>query len=290
VSVQDLGFSAIVVTYNTGAILDTCLDALLSSPLCRQLIVVNNGNPSHMVQRLRSLSATHAELSLIDGHGNIGFGRGCNLGAEHASWPYLVFVNPDCIVDGATLPAFSDTLGDYPTALLGGALRNEDGSEQRGGRRGELTLLSALISFLGLGRQGADAGLWRDFNREGEVAPTDCVPMPTLSGALLAMSRDSFERLEGFDASYFLHVEDIDLCKRARDLGLPVLYVPRATAIHVSSTSATSSWVIVWAKIMSFQHYFWTHAKGLGGRLALVFVMPFLAVALMVRALFVAKR
>jgi N-acetylglucosaminyl-diphospho-decaprenol L-rhamnosyltransferase len=285
--VSDQGpiFSAIVVTYHTGAVLSQCLDALLDAPHCAQVIVVNNGNPANLEAELRARADAHRAMVLLDGHGNIGFGRGCNFGAEQATCDYLVFVNPDCIIDRTTLWAFRDAFTQHPDALLGGALRNQDGSEQRGGRRGELTLWSAIVSFSGLGRPGEGSGIWRDFNRNREVVLMQPVEMPTLSGALMAISKDSFDTLEGFDSAYFLHVEDVDLCKRARTIGLPVLYVPAATALHIGATSTTTSLALARAKIASFLYYFWTHGESIGNRMAILVIMPFLALAIMVRAL-----
>ncbi|NJR20644.1 MAG: glycosyltransferase family 2 protein, partial [Hyphomonadaceae bacterium] len=60
-------------------------------------------------------------------------------------------------------------------------------------------------------------------NRTREPFPTTITPMPTISGALFACTRASFDRLGGFDPAYFLHVEDVDMCRRAANLGLPVM-------------------------------------------------------------------
>jgi N-acetylglucosaminyl-diphospho-decaprenol L-rhamnosyltransferase len=278
-------FSVVVVSFHTGSALKACLQALVSAPLCDQIVLVNNGNPDTVVQALRDLAASQPKLTLIDGHGNIGFGRGCNLGAEQARCARLVFVNPDCILDEGTLGAFDAALTANPKALLGGALRNEDGSEQRGCRRGELTLLSAIISFSGLGRPGEAAGIWRDFNREREPLPATVTPMPVVSGALMAVSGETFERIGGFDATYFLHVEDIDLCTRVRASGKKVMFVPEASALHIGATSDASQWAVTSAKINSFGHYFWTHARGLPEAMAVIAVMPFLALAILVRSL-----
>jgi N-acetylglucosaminyl-diphospho-decaprenol L-rhamnosyltransferase len=278
-------FSAVVVSFHTGKALMACLDALLSAPLCQQIVLVNNGNPDGVVRDLRDLAASQAKLTLIDGHGNIGFGRGCNLGADQAVCAKLVFVNPDCIIDKGTLAAFDAALMAHPQALLGGALRNEDGSEQRGCRRGELTLWSAIVSFSGLGKPGEAAGIWRDFNRDREPFPATVTPMPVVSGALMAMSGETFERVDGFDVTYFLHVEDIDLCTRVRAADHAVLFVPEARALHIGATSDVSSWALTSAKINSFGHFFWTHARGLPEVLAVIAVMPFLALAITVRSL-----
>jgi N-acetylglucosaminyl-diphospho-decaprenol L-rhamnosyltransferase len=277
-------FSAVVVSFQTGPTLDVCLKALINAPLCSQIVLVNNGNPPDVLDKLRSLTAINPKLTLIDGHGNIGFGRGCNYGADFASADNLVFVNPDCILDEGTLAAFGDVLTTHPSALLGGALRNEDGSEQRGCRRGDLTLWSAFVSFSGLGKPGMEAGMWRDFNRNGEPFPTETVAIPVVSGALMASKREAFDKIGGFDATYFLHVEDIDLCARVRSEGQAVLFVPNATALHVGGTSQASNWVVTSAKINSFAHYFWTRARGIVGKLVVLATMPLLAVAILLRS------
>jgi N-acetylglucosaminyl-diphospho-decaprenol L-rhamnosyltransferase len=278
-------FSAVVVSFHTGAVLTDCLTALLRAPLCQQIVLVNNGNPPDVMASLAGLAVQHSKLKIVDGHGNIGFGRGCNLGSDHADCEHLVFVNPDCIVDDCTLAAFAEALANHPTALCGGALRNMDGSEQRGCRRGELTLWSALVSFIGLGQAGAEAGTWRDFNRNRETVPTTTATMPTVSGALMATARTTFDAIGGFDAAYFLHVEDIDLCKRMRGSGGQVLFVPNATALHIGATSNASNWAVTGAKINSFTHYFLTHARGVLGKLTVIIVMPFLAMAIIARSL-----
>jgi N-acetylglucosaminyl-diphospho-decaprenol L-rhamnosyltransferase len=277
------GFSAVVVSFYTGPVLDHCISALLIAPLCQQIVLVNNGNPPEVLARLARLGDKQSKLKIIDGHGNIGFGRACNLGSEHINQSKIVFINPDCIIDEGTLPALAEALTYQPRALVGGALRNQDGGEQRGCRRGELTLWSALISFLGLGREGKQAGIWRDFNRTKEPVPVDVVEMPVVSGALMAISATQFDVLGGFDPAYFLHVEDIDLCRRVRDRGDLVLFAPRATALHIGSTSDASSLAIESAKIASFGRYFLKAARTLIDFMSFGLVMPLVALAIIGR-------
>ena len=61
--------------------------------------------------------------------------------------------------------------------------------------------------------------------------------MDAVSGALMYLSRAGFERLGGFDEGYFLHVEDLDLCRRAEADGGSVIYTPLASALHHGATS-----------------------------------------------------
>jgi N-acetylglucosaminyl-diphospho-decaprenol L-rhamnosyltransferase len=284
IGVPSAHFSALVVSFNTGPVLDKCLAALEAAPLCRQIVLVNNGNSP---QIMASLRARHMpKLTLVDGHGNVGFGRGCNLGAKVAREDLLLLVNPDCLIDAQTLPNLAAALTQHPNALVGGALRNLDGTEQRGCRRGELTLWSAFVSFTRLSRAGAQAGIWRDFNRTQEPRPTTIVDMPVVSGALMAISRDMFDKVEGFDPTFFLHVEDVDLCRRVRQGGERVMFAPDATALHIGATSAASSWAVERAKIASFAHYFWKNAQGVGDYIGVLLVMPIVTVAVIARLVF----
>jgi N-acetylglucosaminyl-diphospho-decaprenol L-rhamnosyltransferase len=279
-------FSAVVVSYFTGSVLENCLAALTASDLCGQIILVDNGNPATDYDALVIRAARTPKLVLVSGHGNIGFGRACNLGVSHATNELLVFVNPDCMIDEETLTVFSDALACYPEALIGGNLRNLDKSEQRGCRRGELTPRSACISFLGMGKAGETAGIWRDFNRTNEPMPEGLVDMPVVSGALMATTVAAFQKVGGFDSAFFLHVEDIDLCRRMREQGGMVKFAPQATALHIGATSAVSSWGVERAKIGSFGHYFWKNAHTIGAQISVLALMPLLALAIVVRAIF----
>lgn len=260
-----------------------CLSALSADLLCRHILVVNNGNAPETLAQLADFAAHQPKLTVLDGHGNVGFGRGCNLGAAQASEDLLVFVNPDCVVDSETLIALSQTFTQNPDALVGGALRNEDGSEQRGARRGELTLWSAMVSFAGLGRAGEAAGRWRDFNRTREAFPAHTVDMPVVSGALMAIGKSNFTQVGGFDPDFFLHVEDVDLCQRTREAGARVLFNPHATALHIGATSQVSSWAVERAKMAGFARYFWKNAHGLLEQLAVIMTMPLIIVAVTAR-------
>jgi N-acetylglucosaminyl-diphospho-decaprenol L-rhamnosyltransferase len=278
-------FSAVVVSFYTGSVLTKCLAALLDAPLCQQIVLVNNGNPPEVMKGIHDLARREPKIMVLNGHGNIGFGCGCNLGAASANQTRLLFVNPDCVIDQTALPALADALTQYPDALIGGALRNENGSEQRGGRRGELTLWSALISFTGFARSGEQTGIWRDFNRTAEPLPRAITDMPVVSGALMAIQKAAFEAVGGFDPAFFLHVEDVDLCRRIRESGGRVMFAPHATGLHIGATSDTSSWAVERAKIASFGHYFWKNAHTPLDYLGVMLLLPLVAGAILIRKL-----
>ena len=80
--------------------------------------------------------------------------------------------------------------------------------------------------------------------------------MPTISGACFALRRKDFESLGGFDEGYFLHVEDIDLCWRARQAGGEVLFQPKAEVVHLGHTSLEHPLKVEFHKGVGLSRYF----------------------------------
>ena len=248
--------SVVMVVYQTGEALIESILHVLAEPLVDEFVIVDNGSPPAEAERLRALGMTEARVVLQQGHGNIGFARGANLGAETARGEYIVFLNPDANLQAGCIESLVEAFGDRAAPIVVGArVLNVDGSEQRGGRRGEVTPVTTLLSFSHL--------TWRvpglkgfEIHREHEPVPTEPVPMPTISGACFALRRDDFELLGGFDEGYFLHVEDIDLCWRARQAGGDVLFQPKAEVIHLGHTSLEHPLKVEFHKGIGLSRYF----------------------------------
>lgn len=279
--------SVIMVTYRTGPSLFLAIDAVLSAHEVTELVLVNHDNPHDTVLRLEALARSRPKLRLIHSGGNLGFARGCNLGAERARGDVLLFLNPDTVIAPGAAARMMATLSTLPEpAIVGARLMDTTGREQRGARRGELTLTSALTGFLGLSRI---LPFVRDVHREHEPLPEAENPSPVVSGAAMMLSRAGFEALGGFDEGYFLHVEDIDICRRARDAGGAVVFEPRASVLHFGSTSKASLFMVETWKARGLTRYFRTHS-GLAGQLIAPILGPALWSALMGRALLVRAR
>jgi len=90
--------SVIMVSYMTGPALMEAITAVLSDRDIHELIVVDNGNTENARARLSQLTAKHHRIRFLQGHGNIGFARACNYGANLATGHYLLFLNPDAVI------------------------------------------------------------------------------------------------------------------------------------------------------------------------------------------------
>jgi GT2 family glycosyltransferase len=248
--------SVVMVVYQTGEALIESVRHVLAEPLVDEFVIIDNGSTPLEAQTLRTLNLSEPRVVLRQGHGNIGFARGANMGAETARGEYIVFLNPDANLQSGCVEALVAAFGNRPApTVVGARVLNTDGSEQRGGRRGEVTPVTTLLSFSHLtGRFRKLAGF--EIHREREPVPHAPIPMPTISGACFALRRKDFELLGGFDEGYFLHVEDIDLCWRARQAGGEVLFQPSAEVIHLGHTSLEHPLKVEFHKGVGLSRYF----------------------------------
>jgi len=269
--------SVVMVSYMTGPALLESIKAVQADPDIDELIIVDNGNHADARTLFFEAAQRTDKVRILQGHGNVGFAKGCNYGAAMASGDYLYFLNPDAVTETGAARKLADALSDWPApCLAGGLLLSSTGDEQRGARRGALTAASAFASFTPLHRL---PGI-RSIHRDDEPLPEAPVPMPTVSGASIMMERQTFDQLGGFDEGYFLHVEDIAICRAIRAAGGTVIFVPGARALHHGSTSNVPRWRVEWHKLKGFIRYFWTAGPGVRVKLGTVLGAPLMAAAL----------
>ncbi|MEL6388091.1 MAG: glycosyltransferase family 2 protein [Pseudomonadota bacterium] len=258
--------TAVMVTYHTGPRLRDSLNALVFDPQVSEIVIVDNGNPEADQAWLDGFAGGHAtRVKLVRPRENLGFGRACNLGAREARGNLLLFINPDAVMKRGSVKAMVEASAGKPVPwLVGGKIFGPDGREQRGARRRELTLMRAL----GLSR----------WTLEKLPEPDSPIPVDAISGAFFMMAKQQFLMLDGgFDGAYFLHVEDIDLCRRVREAGGTVIYQPAAGALHYGSTSGMPSAEVASLKADSLTYYFRKFARSPLAKLANLAVLPAMA-------------
>lgn len=244
--------SVIIVTYQTGAALRLAVESALAQPALKELILVDNGNPEETLTWLKGIAEKNKKVTLLTGHGNIGFGRACNLGAAQASGEYLLLLNPDSMLPEKAIDTMQKALEDRPDVWAAGAhLLNADGTEQRGGRRRLLTPQIAISESLYLYRLLG----WPRMNLHKEPLPEEPVEVEAISGAFVFIRREHYEQLHGMDEQYFLHMEDMDFCRRIHDAGGKILFVPQVKLLHLKSTSKVSAGFVEYHKTKGFITY-----------------------------------
>lgn len=144
------------------------------------------------------------------------FAENCNAGASEATGDTIVVLNDDTVVQPGWLQPLVAPIPD-DAGITGAQLFYPDGTIQHAG-----------IYF----DAPNDILTAHNITWEEPSGPRDAV-----TGACLAIHRPLFEHLGGFDEGFRNGYEDVDLCLRARDLGVPILFVAESHVIHLESQS-----------------------------------------------------
>lgn len=279
---QAVEATVIVVVYHTGPALFESLRLARSHARVGHVVVVDNGSTPEDAARLRALAEGDDRLTLLQGHGNIGFARGANLGASAARGKWLVFLNPDAFLT-------PDCVGELIRAgeqsrrpcVVGARVLNHDGTEQRGARRGEVSPVTTLLT---LTRLTALPALRKyEIHWEDKPAPDRPSEVPTISGACFCISREDFLAMGGFDRGYFLHVEDVDLCWRVRRQGGAVLFQPTAEVVHLGHTSLEHPVRVEYFKGLGLARYFRKRARTMPDKVVSSLLGPMIVAAAVAR-------
>lgn len=239
--------AAIVVSYRSEATLDACLTRLRAAHYVAEIVVVDNASDDRSVSIAEQHACCDSRLRVIANSGNSGFAKACNQGARNCESIWLAFVNPDCWVEPGSLAQLRDHLAETANGgLIGADLVDAGGQRDAAARRREPTLARLLA---GAGRRASVAA---PIATEQHVQRVDAI-----SGALMLLPRDLFESIDGFDEGYWLHAEDLDLCRRVRDAGYGVWVANDIRVVHVRGVSSrTRPWLVEWHKHRGMWRYF----------------------------------
>lgn len=229
----DRSVDVVIVNWNSGDMLATCLDGLAAhcANVIGQVIIVDNASTD---SSLDFPMPTSLEVDLIRSGCNLGFAAACNLGASRAGADFLLFANPDLVIgqDILTQP-LRRLRGDATIGAVGIGLYDA-GSGQRQRTCCRLpTPISMLARSLGIDRLWPRLGYRLSGWDHSSSRKVDHV-----IGACYLTPRAVFDRLGGFDERFFLYLEDLDFSARIQQAGMDILYLANPCASHVGGGSS----------------------------------------------------
>jgi len=235
--------SIIIVAADSGVTLRECITRALASGVPVELILVDNGSRDGVPQALARAYERDERVRVVYNHANLGFGPAVNVGARQAGGEALLVLNPDCMLEPETLSCMLDVQRVHPDAgVIGAVVCDADGTPDPASRRRDPLLQRSLNEMTG--RVKRDASRYEGVDISGPM-PEAVIETENVSGALMLLPRAAFERLGGFDEGYFLHCEDLDLCRRARDAGYKVLLAGNVRVRHAKGGSSAHRPVFV---------------------------------------------
>ncbi len=226
--------SVVIVNYNTMDFLSRCLNSLAAqTDVDSEVIVVDNCSQDGSPERLKE---KFSWIKLIANDRNLGFSRANNQALEICKGKYVYYLNPDTEVSPGAFRGMIDFMDSHPdVGLAGTRIVNPGGSLQSStesrypGQRHAVQELKEL---------------------KGDIA--------WVLGASMVARLELMKTLAGFDESFFLYGEDIDLCLRIRKAGWIIGYIPDAVVVHWGAQSERDSLPVeVWGKKFEAESLFY---------------------------------
>ena len=227
--------STIIVSYNTFELTVEAIESsVASSPeIQHEIIVVDNNSPDGSGAKLREYFCVGDDdpITIVQLEQNIGFAAANNVGAAHAKGEVLFFLNPDTVVRPATISRLYAFLNEHPeVGALGPYVKNPDGSDQES--VGSFVTVSSLIRYF----FPSSAVLQRGFSKKPNI-PDSTSEVDIVKGCAIAIRREVFDQISGWDESYFLYAEERELCFAAKGLGYKNYFLRTASIVHVGGAS-----------------------------------------------------
>jgi GT2 family glycosyltransferase len=205
--------SVVVVNWNGAAYLDECLASVAGAE--REIIVVDNGSSDDSAAVVRRRAP---EVLWIANGQNLGFARAANVGLAAARGWAVLFLNPDAQANEPAIAAALDVLETRPkVGLVTVALHDRAGH-----------LVPSVEPFFSFGTLARARWEARVEAPEGSGP----VEIPWAHGAFFLARRADLGALGGYDESFFLYAEDMDLCFRMHESGRAVVYLPQVSIVH----------------------------------------------------------
>lgn len=214
----------ILVNYNNTQDTVTCVESINEIDGELPFIIVVD-NCSENIRLLIKLEQEISNLKLIENKSNLGFGRANNVGIswafQHLEFSYLLLLNNDTIIDKDAITAMKmsfdlDPLNGIVTAKI--LYLNDKNKVWYGG--GTINKFRGRPQIIDFNQTATNEGA----NKAKEVS--------FISGCSMMFSRDSIEKLQGFDDDFFMYCEDLELCMRAIRVGYKLYYQPEAIVYH----------------------------------------------------------
>lgn len=258
--------STIVVTYNNARHIADCLASLSADPAAAAggITVFDNASADATAQ---IVERSFPHVALIRSAENLGFGRACNAAAAGVSGDHLAFVNPDTVLQGAAITQLLAYAQARPRGgIYGGRTLSPAGEPGIESCFAPPSLWGALCFGTGLStafpRSPLDPESMGRWNRDSERE------VGVVTGLLMLVRRELWERLGGFDDDFFMYSEDVDLSVRAAELGFRPCVTPQAVVVHEGGGSAPSTGagrVLLLTGRVTFMRKHWSPLRRLVG-------------------------
>ncbi len=242
--------SVVIVNWNSGIRLEKCVASLLRcAPGC-EIVIVDNASDDHSADFALAIRPSPV---LVRNTTNLGFAAANNAGWRRSGGDFVLFLNPDVECTESAVDSLCQALARSPSfwACAGRLVPCSTSVRSESGLRRLPTVLSVAAEMLLLDKIWSRNPWTARYGTQGEYLRGDReVEQPP--AACIMFRRSALEAVDGFDEAFIpAWFEDVDLCKRIRDKGGRILFVPAAQFRHYGGYSLDK---LPYAKFLEYYH------------------------------------
>lgn len=263
---QEIEFSVAMVSYNNENEISPCLESLLQElhEHSHQITVVDNHSSDHtneIIKQKYLCCKKPGELHFIENKVNLGFTKALNQALKKCVGRYVLVLNPDTVIKSGSLATLRNALRENSKiGVVAPQLLHADGTVQpscrRFPRRRDVMFELAGLSYLFRKSRLFNAWKMGDFDHLNRRK----VDQP--QGACLLFSREVLNTVGYWDERFPMFFSDVDWCRRVKNHGWEILFVPEAKVVHHRGVSILQSRAkMIWSSHHSFYEYFRKHNK-----------------------------
>ncbi len=231
-----MDISVIIVNYNVKHFLEQCLYSVQKAiaGINAEVIVVDNNSADNSLEYLKPI---FPRVRFIANEENTGFAKACNRGSSLATGKYILFLNPDTIVAEDSFSKSIAFLEKNPQAGgLGIKMIDGNGSFLKESKRSFPSPFTSLYKLLGLSLLFPKSRLFARYHL-GHLDNNKNHEVDVLAGAYMMIKKEVLDKAGGFDESFFMYGEDVDLSYRIQKAGYKNYYFADSCIIHFKGES-----------------------------------------------------
>lgn len=231
----EIDLSVIIVSYNVKDYLKKCLISIdqHAGDIQHEILIVDNHSHDDSCNMINN-EFPHVQLFSLNE--NIGFAAANNVALQKCKGKFILFLNPDTVLREKSLHILMDYLTkNNKCGIIGPKLLNKDGTIQNGLRQFPTLLMAlsrhTLLKYIPYCKYIIKKYHMRHFNLNQNAS------VDQVSGAAMMIRHDIFKKTGLFDEQFFIFFEEVDYCRRIKNMELDVYYNTNATIYHFGGKS-----------------------------------------------------
>jgi len=234
----------IIVTFNSEKYISNCLRSIihinnLPNSYNRRIIVIDNNSQDKTVDEIKNIIVQNKNIQLVCNSKNLGFAKAVNLGIKIApKSDYFLLLNPDTIMGPDSLINLIRCIQKNKAGIAGGSTLNEEGF-QNGSYFRFPNIWVGLFDLTNL-RKLLYSDHWHNYfyYLDSDSSGLSCFPVDVVTGGYMLITNKTIQKIGNLDQGYFMYLEDVDYCLRAKKAGIKIYHSNKSTIVHFAGRSS----------------------------------------------------